>query len=149
MQIILREDVPSLGKAGDVVKVRDGYARNYLLPRKLAMVADAKNLTAVEVHRKAIEKNTAKTRQGAQEMADRLNQLEVTIAREVGVEDRLFGSVTRMDISEALGKQGFRVDKHLIELEAPIKAIGTFEIPIKLHSDISATLKLWVVREAK
>ena len=147
MQIILREDVPSLGKAGEVVKVRDGYARNFLLPKKLSLVADAKNLKALEVQKKAIEKNQAKAKEGAQEVADRLNKLEVTIARGVGSGDRLFGSVTKMDISEALAKQGMRVDKHLIGLEAPIKTIGTFDIPVKLHGEVSAVFKLWVVRE--
>lgn len=147
MQIILREDVPNLGKAGEVVKVRDGYARNFLLPKKLGLVADAKNLKVVEVQKKAIEKNLAKSRQDAQDVAERLNKLEVTIARGVGTGDRLFGSVTKIDISDALAKQGLRVDKHLIELEAPIKTIGTFDISVKLHGEVKAVFKLWVVRE--
>jgi len=149
MQIILREDVPNLGKAGEVVKVRDGFARNFLIPRKKAVIADAKNVKAIEVAKKNIEKNAAKVQEQAKEIATKLNGLEITIARPAGEGERLFGSVTRMDISEALAKQGFRVDKHIIELEAPIKVIGTFEVPVKLHSEINAVLKLWVVRETK
>ena len=149
MQIILREDVPNLGKAGEVVKVRDGFARNFLIPRKKAVVADAKNVKAVEVKKKNIEKNAAKVAEQAKEIGAKLNGLEITIARPAGEGERLFGSVTRMDISEALAKQGFRVDKHIIALDAPIKAIGTYEVPVKLHSEVSSVLKLWVVRETK
>lgn len=149
MQVILREDIPTLGKAGEVVKVRDGYGRNYLLPRKMAVMADAKNLKAVEAQKKQIEAQRAKDRQKSDEVAAKLASLELTIAREVGSNDRLFGSVTKVEISAALREKGVQVDKHLIELEAPIKTIGTYEVGVKLHPEVRAAFKLWVVREEK
>jgi large subunit ribosomal protein L9 len=149
MQVILREDIPSLGKAGDVVKVRDGYGRNFLLPRKMALLANAGNLKALEAQKKMIEAGQIKIRQNAQDVATRLGSLEITIARGVGTNDRLFGSVTKMDIAAALKKQGIQIDKHLIQLDVPIKTIGAFEIPVKLHPEVAATFKLWVIRETK
>lgn len=149
MQVILREDIPTLGKAGEVVKVRDGYGRNFLLPRKKAVLADAKNLKAVEVQKKQIEAQRAKDRQGAEQVASKLGGLELTLEREVGSNDRLFGSVTKVEISAALREKGIQVDKHLIELEAPIKTIGTYEVGVKLHPELRATFKLWVVRQEK
>jgi len=149
MQVILREDIPTLGKAGEVVKVRDGYGRNYLLPRKMAVLADAKNLKAVEAQKKQIEAQRAKDRQKADEAAAKLASLELTIARDVGSNDRLFGSVTKVEISAALREKGVQIDKHLIELEAPIKTIGTYEVGVKLHPEIRAAFKLWVVRQEK
>lgn len=149
MQVILREDIPTLGKAGEVVKVRDGYGRNYLLPRKMAVLADAKNLKAVEAQKKQIEAQRSKDRQKADEAAAKLASLELTIAREVGSNDRLFGSVTKVEISAALREKGIQIDKHLIELTAPIKTIGTYEVGVKLHPEIRAAFKLWVVRQEK
>ncbi|KAB2839186.1 50S ribosomal protein L9 [bacterium] len=149
MQVILREDIPTLGKAGEVVKVRDGYGRNYLLPRKMAVLADAKNLKAVEAQKKQIEAQRSKDRQKADEAAAKLSSLELTIAREVGSNDRLFGSVTKVEISAALREKGIQIDKHLIELTAPIKTIGTYEVGVKLHPEIRAAFKLWVVRQEK
>ncbi|MCC7345575.1 MAG: 50S ribosomal protein L9 [Deltaproteobacteria bacterium] len=149
MQVILREDIPTLGKAGEVVKVRDGYGRNYLLPRKKAVLADAKNLKAVESQKKQIEAQRAKDRQKADEAAAKLATLELTIARDVGSNDRLFGSVTKVEISAALREKGVQIDKHLIELEAPIKTIGTYEVGVKLHPEVKAAFKLWVVRQEK
>lgn len=149
MQVILREDIPTLGKAGEVVKVRDGYGRNYLLPRKMAVLADAKNLKAVEAQKKQIEAQRSKDRQKADEAAAKLASLELTIAREVGSNDRLFGSVTKVEISAALREKGVQIDKHLIELEAPIKTIGTYEVGVKLHPEVRAAFKLWVVRQEK
>ena len=149
MEVILREDISTLGKAGEVVKVRDGYGRNYLLPQKKAILADAKNLQAVAAQKKMIEIHQAKERKQAEEIAARLNGLEVTITRGVGSNDRLFGSVTKMDISTTLRQQGLQIDKHLIELEAAIKTIGTFDVGVKLHPEVKAVFKLWVVRETK
>ncbi len=149
MQVILREDIPTLGKAGEVVKVRDGYGRNYLLPRKMAVLADAKNLKAVEAQKKQTEAQRSKDRQKADEAAAKLASLELTIAREVGSNDRLFGSVTKVEISAALREKGIQIDKHLIELTAPIKTIGTYEVGVKLHPEIRAAFKLWVVRQEK
>ncbi|MCC6272881.1 MAG: 50S ribosomal protein L9 [Deltaproteobacteria bacterium] len=149
MQVILREDIPTLGKAGEVVKVRDGYGRNYLLPRKKAVLADAKNLKAVEAQKKQIEAQRSKDRQKADEAAAKLASLELTIAREVGSNDRLFGSVTKVEISAALREKGVQIDKHLIEIEAPIKTIGTYEVGVKLHPEVRTAFKLWVVRQEK
>lgn len=149
MEIILREDVPNLGKAGEVVKVRDGYGRNFLLPRKKAMMANAGNLKSVAAQKKIIEASQAKLRTNADEVAARLSTLEITLSRDVGTSDRLFGSVTKLDIATALRKEGLQIDKHLIELVAPIKTIGMFEVPVKLHPEVSATFKLWVIRETK
>lgn len=149
MQVILREDVPSLGKAGEVVKVRDGYGRNYLLPQKKAVLADAGNLKAVEAHKKALEANQAKVRGKADEVAARLNGLEITLTKGVGAGDRLFGSVTKTEIAAALRQQGLTIDKQLLELAAPIKSIGGFDIGVKLHPEVKSSFKLWVVREEK
>jgi large subunit ribosomal protein L9 len=149
MELILREDVPNLGKAGEVVKVRDGYGRNYLLPRKKAMLANAGNLKALASQKKSIEANQAKVKKNAEDAAARLSGLEITIAKGVGSNDRLFGSVTKLEISNALRKEGIQVDKHLIELEAPIKSIGTYEVAVKLHPEINTVFKLWVIRETK
>lgn len=149
MEIILREDVVNLGKAGEVVKVRDGYGRNYLLPRKMAMLANASNLKALSAQKKLIEASQAKVKKNAEEALARLSGLEITLARGVGTQDRLFGSVTKLDISNALRQQGIQVDKHLIQLEAPIKTIGTYDVSVKLHPEVTATFKLWVIRETK
>jgi len=149
MQLILREDVPSLGKAGEVVKVRDGYGRNFLLPQKKAVLADANNMKAVEAQKKHIEAQRAKNLEKASEAAGKINGLELTITRAVGSNDRLFGSVTKIEISAALREKGIQIDKHLIELEAPIKTIGTYDVGVKLHPETKASFKLWVVREEK
>ena len=149
MQLILREDVPSLGKAGEVVKVRDGYGRNFLLPQKKAVLADANNMKAVEAQKKHIEAQRSKNLEKASEAAGKINGLEITITRAVGSNDRLFGSVTKIEISAALREKGIQIDKHLIELEAPIKTIGTYDVGVKLHPETKASFKLWVVREEK
>ena len=149
MQVILREDIPTLGKAGEVVKVRDGYGRNFLLPRKMAVLADAGNLKAVEAQKKHIEAQRTKDRQKADEAAAKIGSLELTIARAVGSNDRLFGSVTKVEISAALREKGIQIDKHLIELAAPIKTIGTYEVTVKLHPELRTAFKLWVIREEK
>jgi large subunit ribosomal protein L9 len=149
MQIILREDVPSLGKAGEVVKVRDGYGRNYLLPQKKAVLANTGNLKAVEAHKKAFAATQAKAKGKADEVAARLQGLELTLTKGVGAGDRLFGSVTKTEISVALRAQGIQIEKHLIELAAPIKSIGGYDVGVKLHPEVKGTFKLWVIREEK
>ncbi len=147
MEVILREDVSSLGKAGEVVKVRDGYGRNFLLPQNKAIVADSSNLKRLEAQKKMIETRRAKSKVEAEKIAGRLNGIEVTIARKVGAQDRLFGAVTKGDIVQALQKQGVQIDKHLIELESAIKTIGVFDLAVSVHPEIKANFKLWVVRE--
>lgn len=147
MELILTEDIPKLGNAGDVVKVKDGFGRNYLLPQKKAMVANSKNLKALESQKKSLEAKRQSVRQNAEEVALKLKAIEVTVQKDAGAGDRLFGSVTKMDIAAALHQQGVQIDKHLIELATPIKAIGTYDVSVKLHPEISTTLKVWVVRK--
>lgn len=148
MEVILTEDINKLGKAGDVVKVKDGYGRNYLLPQKKALIADPSNIKQLESQKKMVEARAAKSKKEAEDIAAKIGGMELTIEKEAGEGDRLFGSVTNMDISAALGKKGIQVDRHRILLESPIKNIGTYEIPIKVQSEVTATLKLWVVRKA-
>lgn len=145
MEVILTEDIPSLGKVGEVVKVREGYGRNYLLPNKKALVANSKNIKALEAQKKMIEANAAKNLASAEAVAKRLSELMLTFEREAGEENRLFGSVTNKDIAEELAKQGVPVDKHLIHMEHPLKTVGDHEVEVKLHSQSKTILKVTVV----
>ncbi len=148
MQIILQEDVEKLGTRGQVVDVADGYARNFLLPRRLAIAATAGNLKRLEKIRATLAKRTATEREGAQKQADLLAAVSVTLARKAGENDQLFGSVTAADIAEALAAQGYQVDKRKIELPEPIKLIGEYQVTAKLHHDVTAAIKVTVQREA-
>jgi len=147
MQIILQEDVEKLGTRGQVVEVAAGYARNFLLPRKLAIAATPSNLKRLEKIRSVLDKRTATEREGAQKQADVLAAASVTLARKAGENDQLFGSVTTADIAEALAAQGYQVDKRKIELREPIKLIGEYQVTAKLHHDVTATIKVVVQRE--
>jgi large subunit ribosomal protein L9 len=147
MEIILVEDVPFLGKAGDLVRVSDGYARNYLLPRRKAMKATAASLKAVEQERHLVQNKQDKLEQEAQELAQRIEEISCTVAKPAGEEGKLFGAVTSADIEEALREQGVSVDRKKIVLEEPIKNLGVYTISLKLHSSVVAQLKLWVVKE--
>lgn len=147
MQVILQEDVAKLGKAGDVVNVREGYGRNFLLPQKKAVVADPKNIRQLEHQKRVVTAMQAKVRGVAEELAAKLASVSLTISREAGEEDKIFGSVTVKDIHEALRIEGHTVDRHAVQLETPIKQLGIFDIPVKLHSDVTATVKLWVVKK--
>jgi len=147
MQIILQEDVEKLGARGQVVEVAAGYARNFLLPRKLAIAATPGNLKRLEKIRSVLDKRTATEREGAQKQADVLAAASVTLARKAGENDQLFGSVTAADIAEALAAQGYQVDKRKIELREPIKLIGEYQVTAKLHHDVTATIKVVVQRE--
>ena len=147
MEVILQEDIPTLGKAGEIVRVREGYARNYLLPRKKAVLADRKNVRELEHHQKKISARQAKTAKQAGEIKAKLENHSVTIAKEAGEEDKLFGSVTALEIAEALRNDGFAVDKRMIEIADPIKAIGVFDVPVHLHADTRAVVKVWVVKK--
>ena len=147
MQIILQEDVEKLGTRGQVVEVAAGYARNFLLPRKLAIAATPGNLKRLEKIRSVLDKRTATEREGAQKQADVLAAASVTLARKAGENDQLFGSVTTADIAEALAAQGYQVDKRKIELREPIKLIGEYQVIAKLHHDVTATIKVVVRRE--
>ncbi len=147
MKIILKEDVHGLGRAGQVINVKDGYARNYLLPKGLALVADEKNLKALEYQKKKFEEEAKKKLQDAESVQQRLTAFELTIKAKAGEDQKLFGSITAKDIAEALQKHGFSVDKKQINISEPIKRIGEHEVELKLHSNVSAKLKINVVAE--
>jgi large subunit ribosomal protein L9 len=147
MKLILREDVPALGKAGDVVDVRRGYGRNYLVPQGKAVMATRANLRELEHERNVALTAKAKKTAQARGIADKLNAQSLTIARKVGETEKLFGSVTALDIAEALAAQGLAVDRHLIHLPEPIKSLGHFEVEVKLHGEVSAKVKVTVVPE--
>jgi large subunit ribosomal protein L9 len=147
MQVILREDVDNLGKIGDLVKVKDGYARNFLVPQKKAIEATPKNLHAMDHARKMVSDRLRKLKKEATADADRIKALAVSIKVKVGEEGKLFGSVTTMDIAEAMKAQGVVIDKRRIVLEEPIKRLGDYTVPVKLHADVTADLKVTVVAE--
>jgi large subunit ribosomal protein L9 len=148
MEVILREHVEHLGRRGDVVKVADGYARNYLLPRKLALTVTEGNRKQIARERHIAEKREADERVAAEAMAARFAGLEIGIARRVGETEALYGSVTSADIAEALAAKGFEVDRRRVQLAEPIKQLGAFEVPVRLHRDVTATVKVVVTREA-
>ena len=147
MLVILRENVENLGITGDLVKVSDGYARNFLLPRNLVVMADEKNVAAIEHNKRLLEKKRLAQRADDEALAKKLEQFSCTISRKVGDQDRIFGSVSTGDISAALKAGGFAVDKHSVVLDSPIKTLGVHTITIKLQPEISASLKGWVVKE--
>ena len=147
MQIILQEDVDKLGNRGEVVTVAEGYARNFLLPRKMALEATAGNMKRLEKMRAAFAKKEAVEKGDAQKLAEMLAGVSLEVTRKSGENDQLFGSVTSADISEALSTKGFTIDKKKIALVEPIKTIGEFDIPIKLHREIGAAVKLAVKKE--
>ena len=149
MQVILRDDLDNLGKSGEVVNVKPGYARNYLLPRGLAIKATASDVKRVEHEKRVIAARTAKLAKEAQAEADGLSKISVSIARAVGEEDKLYGSVTSRDIAEALAAQNVKVDSKRIHLEEPIKTLGMTEVQVKLGRGVNATIKVWVVKEEK
>jgi large subunit ribosomal protein L9 len=148
MEVILRDHVDNLGKRGEVVKVADGFARNYLLPRKLALPATDANKRWVERERKIAEVRDQEERGAAEAISTRLTALDLTIARKVGDNDQLYGSVTNADIAELLAKKGFDLDRRKILLPDPIKALGEHTVPVKLHRDVTAQLKVTVAKEA-
>lgn len=146
MKVVLREDVQTLGNAGDVIEVRDGYARNYLIPRNLAVRADAGSLKQLEHEKKVLSQKREKRLKEAQKLAEKINKTSCTIAVQVGEEDKIFGSVTTMDIAESLAKEGVEVDKKNIHLEEPIRSLGVFSVPVKIVPEVEARLKVWVVK---
>jgi len=147
MQLILRMDVEQLGKRGEVVKVAPGYGRNYLLPQGLAYEYSKANLQRVEKERKVLEVKHTKEREEARELAQRIGTVSCTIVRKVGESETLYGSVTNGDIAESLHKEGYSIDKRKILLEEPIKTLGIYNVPIRLHPEVTAELKVWVVKE--
>ena len=147
MEVILREHVDNLGRRGDVVKVAAGYARNYLLPRKLALAVTEANKRQIERERKVAEARDAEERGQAEALAERLAQLEIEIARRVGENDTLYGSVTSADIAHALELKGFEIEKRKIQLPEPLKALGESTVPVRIHRDVTAQLRVKVVAE--
>jgi large subunit ribosomal protein L9 len=147
MEVILRQHVEHVGRRGDLVKVADGYARNYLLPRKMALLATPGNKKVIEREKEKFDAQEAEEQKVAQAVADRLSTVEVEIARKVGETDALFGSVTNADIAESLSARGFDIDRRKVQLHEPIKKLGEFTVPVKLHRDVTVTLKVKVVAE--
>ena len=147
MKVILREDVYNLGKSGELVTVKDGYARNFLLPRNLALLASAANVHQLEHEKKVIELRQAKLKGAAQEQAKKLEGVKVTIKRKVGDQDKLFGSVTALDIAEALAAAGHKFERRIIHLLEPIKAIGSHIVELRLHHDVKASVTVNVEGE--
>ena len=147
MEVILREHVDNLGKRGEIVKVADGYARNYLLPRKLALPATDGNRKHVERERKIMESREAEEKSSAEAIATRLSAVEISIARRVGDTEQLYGSVTSADIVNYLKATGFEVYRRKLILPEPLKALGDYTVPIKLHREVTVPLKVQVVKE--
>lgn len=147
MQIILQEDVEKLGNRGEVVSVAEGFARNFLLPRKLALEATPGNMKRLEKMRAAFAKKEASEKGDAQKLAELLAAVTLTLARKTGENDQLFGSVTAADISEALAAQGFTVDKRKFQLAEPIKSVGEHQVPVKLHREVLANVAVTVKKE--
>jgi large subunit ribosomal protein L9 len=147
MKVILKADIERLGKVGEVVTVAAGYARNFLMPRELAFEATEKNLARIEVDKKRYVKVQAKARLEAEALAAKLAALSLTIRQPAGESDKLFGTVTTMDIATALEKEGFSIDRKQISIEEPIKTLGIYTVPVKLAPEVSSAVKVWVVRE--
>ena len=148
MEVILKEDVAKLGNRGDVVKVAEGYGRNYLLPRRLAIEATAANKAVIDQMKAAAVRRTAKEKTEAEALAKQFDGLSVTFQRKSGENDQLFGSVTSSDIAEALEKKSFHIDRRKIQLHEPLKSVGEFDIPVKLHKDVTTHLKVVIQKEA-
>jgi large subunit ribosomal protein L9 len=146
MEVILRQAVESLGKPGDVVKVSNGYARNYLLPHGVAFEATPGNLKRIQQERERLEAAENERREAAQAQATKLEQVQLTFSARVGDEGKLFGSVTSADVAQQLEAQGFHIEKRQIDLHEPIKALGVYRIPIRLHADVKPEIRVWVIK---
>lgn len=147
MKVILRKDFEQLGKIGDIVTVKDGYARNFLIPRQIAYEATKSALKAIEVEKENYKKRIEKEKVEASKLALELEKVSVTIPVKVGEDDKLFGSVTSQMIADYLKEKGYEIDKRKIELEEPIKTLGIYEVNVKLHPEVATKVKVWVVRE--
>ena len=145
MEVILKEDIFHLGKMGDLVRVRDGYARNYLIPHGMVLVANRKNQRVLEHQKRVVAQQKDRALRSAQDFKEKLDSLSLTIAARVGLEGKLFGSVTNMNIEKALKEKGIEVERRKIDISEPIKALGDYEVPIRLSAEVSATLKVSVV----
>src|SRR6478609_1931145 len=147
MEVILKEDIAKLGSRGDVVKVAEGYGRNYLLPQKLAIQASESNKAVIQQMKAAAVRRSAKEKIQAEELAKQFDGVSVSFTRKSGENDQLFGSVTSSDLGEALMKKGFNVDRRKIQLHEPLKTLGEFTVPVKLHKDVTAHLKVVIEKE--
>jgi len=147
MKVILRQNYESLGQVGDLVEVKEGFARNFLIPRKIAYAALKGNILALEEEKKNIAKKKQQEIHAAETLASEIEKVSVTIPVQVGEEDKIFGSVTTQMIADALKEKGYEIDKRKIEIEEPIKSLGIYGISIKLHSSVTSNVKVWVVRE--
>jgi large subunit ribosomal protein L9 len=147
MEVILREDVKSLGKAGQLVRVKPGYARNFLLPRGLAYEATEGNKKRIAAESKARETRASQDRSEAQSLADELAKVHLTLTAKAGEGDRLFGSITSQDVAEALAKAGHQIDRRKLELDHPIKSVGEHQVPVRLHAEVHAAIRVTVVPE--
>jgi large subunit ribosomal protein L9 len=146
MKVILIADEPGLGKAGEIVQVKDGFARNYLIPKKKALPATPDNLNRLEQMRKQLEASKAKARQAAETLSAKLEKMDLVFRRQAAGTEKLFGSVTSMDIEKALKEKGIEVDRKRIQLPEPIKQLGEFTVPVKLHPEVTANLRVKVVK---
>ncbi len=147
MKVILLKDIETLGSAGEVVEVKNGYGRNFLIPRNEALVASAANMAQFESRRKQQETLAERDRRAAEALAKKLETESITAQVKVGEEDRLFGSVTAQNVAELLDEKGYEVDRRAIHLEDPIRELGVYNIEVRLHSEVTAAVKLWVVKE--
>jgi large subunit ribosomal protein L9 len=147
MKVILREDIEDVGQAGQVIEVKDGFGRNYLLPRNLAIPASEGNLKAIGEVQKQKDIRSKKRRKAAEIVKDRIEKLSLQVEVQVGEEDRMFGSVTNNDIAGLLQTNGVTVDKRAVELEEPIKALGVYTVPVKIDKEVTANVRVWVVKK--
>jgi large subunit ribosomal protein L9 len=147
MEIILRQAIENLGHPGDVVTVKNGYARNFLLPRGFAYEATPGNLKRIGAERGRLEAAENERRDSASELAKRLEEVQLTFSARVGEEGKLFGSVTSADIAEQLAAQGFNVERRLIDLHEPLKALGVYRVPVRLHADVKPEIRVWVIKQ--
>jgi len=147
MKVILRKEHEKLGQIGSVVDVKDGYARNFLIPKGLAYPATEGSVRALEEEKKQAGQRVAKELKGSEKLASNLEKVSITLQMKVGEEEKLFGSVTSQMIADSLKEKGFEIDKRIIDLEEPIKALGIYSVPVKLHPSVTAKVKVWVVRE--
>ncbi len=146
MKVILRDNLPKLGRMGDIVDVAPGYARNYLFPRGLALLATESNIRRVEAEKKIREKIREKEKKEAEELAAKLEKKSITIPVQVGEDEQLFGSVTAQDIARALNQEGFPVDRKQIILEEPLKSLGIYNVELKLHPEVKTSIRVWIVK---
>ncbi len=147
MKVILKNDMDSLGKAGDIVEVKPGYARNYLIPSNNAIKATPSNMKSFQEEQKLSERRELKGQKEAEVLAAKLEKVSLTATVQVGEEDKVFGSITSQNIADLLKENGFDIDRKKIHLEEPLKALGVYEIPVKLHHQVEAKVKVWVVRD--